>query len=117
MGEKKLYLIDEAHMLSKAAFNAFLKILEEPPKTVLFLLATTDPHKVIETVRSRSFQIFFDPIPLRFIVEHLVRVCSAEQIVYEEAALWLIARESEGSLRDALKMVERARLTTDGLTG
>lgn len=58
MGRKKVYLIDEAHMLSKAAFNAFLKILEEPPVSVLFILATTDPEKIIETVRSRCFQLF-----------------------------------------------------------
>lgn len=58
LGRKKIYLIDEAHMLSKAAFNAFLKILEEPPKTVLFMMATTDAHKIIDTVRSRCFQLF-----------------------------------------------------------
>ena len=71
MGNKKIYLIDEAHMLSKAAFNALLKILEEPPSSVIFILATTDPHKIIETVRSRCFQLFFKPVEekqLRFII-------------------------------------------------
>ena len=62
MGKKKVYLIDEAHMLSKAAFNALLKILEEPPSSALFILATTDPDKIIETVRSRCFRLFFQPI-------------------------------------------------------
>ena len=66
MGRKKIYLIDEAHMLSKAAFNAFLKILEEPPASALFILATTEFHKIIETVRSRCFQLFFVPFLMMF---------------------------------------------------
>ena len=65
LGKKKIYLIDEAHMLSKAAFNAFLKILEEPPISVVFMLATTDPHKILETVTSRCFQLFFEPIEMQ----------------------------------------------------
>lgn len=117
MGEKKLYLIDEAHMLSKAAFNAFLKILEEPPKTVLFLLATTDVHKVLETVRSRSFQLFFDPIPSTDLIKHLQRVCELEKISYEPAGLACIAQVSGGSVRDALNLLERVRLLSqDGAT-
>ncbi|HBY05518.1 MAG: hypothetical protein UV38_C0001G0289 [candidate division TM6 bacterium GW2011_GWE2_42_60] len=113
MGEKKLYLIDEAHMLSKAAFNAFLKILEEPPKTVLFLLATTDIHKVLETVRSRSFQLFFDPIPAVDVIQHLQHVCDVEKVAYEQAGLACIAQVSGGSLRDALNLLERVRLLSD----
>ena len=62
MGRKKIYLIDEAHMLSKAAFNAFLKLMEEPPASVLFILATTDTQKIIDTVRSRCFQLYFKPV-------------------------------------------------------
>jgi len=113
MGEKKLYLIDEAHMLSKAAFNAFLKILEEPPKTVLFLLATTDVHKVLETVRSRSFQLFFDPIPAADVIQHLQHVCDVEKVAYEPEGLACIAQVSGGSLRDALNLLERVRLLSD----
>ena len=71
MGRKKIYLIDEAHMLSKAAFNAFLKILEEPPATVLFILATTDIQRIIDTVRSRCFQIFFSSIAEVDLVNYL----------------------------------------------
>lgn len=110
MGSKKVYLIDEAHMLSKAAFNAFLKILEEPPATVVFLLATTEVHKILDTVISRSFQLFFDPIPQAQMIAHLKRICVAEQIEYEESALALIAQQSEGSVRDALTIMERIML-------
>src|SRR3989338_8599943 len=99
MGRKKVYLIDEAHMLSKAAFNAFLKILEEPPATVLFILATTDPQKIIETVRSRCFQLFFAPVAHDVMVNHLIQICQAEQIAHEKEALSLIVQASEGSVR------------------
>lgn len=113
MGRKKIYLIDEAHMLSKAAFNAFLKILEEPPKTVLFIMATTDAHKIIDTVRSRCFQLFFDPVDDAILTDHLAAICESESIVYEREALGAIVRESEGSIRDALNLIERVRLAHD----
>jgi len=116
LGRKKIYLIDEAHMLSKAAFNAFLKVLEEPPMTVLFLLATTDVHKIIDTVRSRCFQIFFNAINQVTLVQHLAFVCQEEHIPYDIAALELMVRESDGSVRDALNLVERVRLVADTLT-
>lgn len=109
MGRKKIYLIDEAHMLSKAAFNAFLKILEEPPASVLFILATTDPQKIIDTVRSRCFQLFFKPIESTVLLQHLEEVCQREGIVYETAGLELIVKETEGSARDALNMLESVR--------
>ena len=115
MGTKKIYLIDEAHMLSKAAFNAFLKILEEPPKTVVFLLATTDPHKIIQTVTSRCFQIFFDPIKPSAVVEHLEFICQQESLQAESEALMLIAQETQGSMRDALNLLERLRALPDVL--
>ncbi len=79
LGKKKIYLIDEAHMLSKAAFNAFLKILEEPPISVVFMLATTDPHKIIETVTSRCFQLFFEPIELHAVADHLAHICATRR--------------------------------------
>lgn len=116
MGHRKVYLIDEVHMLSKAASNAFLKILEEPPATALFLLATTDAHKIIETVRSRSFQLFFDPIAADLMVAHLARVCDAENIPYEQQGLMLVTRQTSGSVRDALNSIERLRFTTEGVT-
>lgn len=110
MGRKKIYLIDEAHMLSKAAFNALLKVLEEPPASVAFLLATTDPHKVIDTVRSRCFQLFFSPLNPESLARHLENICQEEKIGYTSQALQLIAHETEGSVRDAINLLERARL-------
>lgn len=112
LGRKKIYLIDEAHMLSKAAFNAFLKILEEPPVSVLFILATTDPHKIIDTVKSRCFQLFFPPIESEQLVQHLIQVCDTERIGYEKAGLQLIVKESEGSARDALNILEQVRFSS-----
>ncbi|MBI2775038.1 DNA polymerase III subunit gamma/tau [Candidatus Dependentiae bacterium] len=111
LGRKKIYLIDEAHMLSKAAFNAFLKILEEPPRSVLFILATTDPHKIIETVRSRCFQVFFGPVATPEVVDHLKDLCAKETIAYEDEALVLIGTHTEGSVRDAINLLERVRFS------
>ncbi len=112
LGHKKIYLIDEAHMLSKAAFNAFLKILEEPPMSVIFILATTDMHKILDTVKSRCFQIFFDPVSVQIIQEHLEKMCQREQILYEQSGLAVIARESDGSVRDAINLLEQVRFAT-----
>ncbi len=109
LGKKKIYLIDEAHMLSKAAFNAFLKILEEPPPSVVFMLATTDPHKIIPTVLSRCFQLFFEPIKPMQVVHHLQYICEQENLPADPDALLLIAQETEGSMRDALNLLERLR--------
>ena len=109
MGHKKIYLIDEAHMLSKAAFNALLKILEEPPSSVLFILATTIPLKIIDTVRSRCFQLFFKPIRTEILLEYLKKVCTQEKIRYDIPALELIIDQAEGSVRDALNLLEQVR--------
>lgn len=111
LGQKKVYLIDEAHMLSKAAFNAFLKILEEPPASVVFMLATTDPHKIIDTVRSRCFQLFFGPIAADDLQKHLIHVCQEEQIKASPEALYTIVHETEGSARDALNLLEQVRFS------
>lgn len=110
LGTKKIYLIDEAHMLSKAAFNALLKILEEPPPSVVFMLATTDPHKIIDTVTSRCFHLFFDPIKPQIVVDHLASICKLENLSYESDALFLIATHTQGSMRDALNLIERLRI-------
>jgi DNA polymerase-3 subunit gamma/tau len=115
LARKKIYLIDEAHMLSKAAFNAALKILEEPPVHVMFILATTDPEKIIETIRSRCFKIFFDPIPFDRLVVHLRRVCSEEKISCDDEGLGFIAQQSGGSVRDALTILERVALAADNV--
>jgi DNA polymerase-3 subunit gamma/tau len=109
MGRKKVYLIDEVHMLSKAAFNALLKILEEPPACVIFILATTDPHKVIDTVKSRCFQLFFGPPETDLLLAHLQHVCKIEKINAEPQALAILIRESEGSVRDAMNLLEQVR--------
>lgn len=116
MGSKKIYLIDEAHMLSKAAFNALLKIMEEPPASVLFILATTDAQKIIETVRSRCFQLFFDPVASNYLLDHLIAVCEKENIRYDKAGLEVIIRETEGSVRDALNMIEQVRFASSMVT-
>lgn len=116
LGRKKIYLIDEAHMLSKAAFNAFLKILEEPPMSVLFMMATTDPFKIIDTVRSRCFQLFFNPIAEEILVAYLELICKQEQITCDRDGLTLVVRATEGSVRDALNLVERIVLAEGNVT-
>ena len=110
-GRFKVYIIDEVHMLTEAAFNALLKTLEEPPQAVVFILATTEPHKVPATIRSRCQHIPFHRIPLPAIVETITKVSASEGVAIEEEALWEIARESDGSLRDALSLLEQAVTT------
>lgn len=105
-GRYKVYIIDEVHMLSVQAFNAFLKTLEEPPKYAIFILATTEKHKIIPTILSRC-QIFdFNRIQIKDIAEHLKYIASQEQISYEEEALRLIATKADGALRDALSIFD-----------
>ncbi|MFC1842365.1 DNA polymerase III subunit gamma/tau [Candidatus Dependentiae bacterium] len=116
MGNKKIYLIDEAHMLSKAAFNAFLKILEEPPSSVLFVLATTNPQKIIETVRSRCFQLFFKSVAHDALVKHLKHVSKEEKISHDSTGLGIIAAEAQGSVRDSLNILEQVRFSSGAVT-
>lgn len=116
MGVKKIYLIDEAHMLSKAAFNALLKILEEPPANVVFILATTDAQKIIDTVKSRCFQLLFKAVDEPYLLAHLQNVCVAENIPYESSGLSLIIHETRGSVRDALNIVEQVRFSAGSVT-
>jgi DNA polymerase-3 subunit gamma/tau len=106
VGKYKIYIIDEVHMLSNAAFNAFLKTLEEPPSYAIFILATTERHKVLPTILSRC-QIFnFHRIKLEDIVTQLQIIATKESIAYEISALQLIAQKAEGALRDALSMFD-----------
>ena len=107
-GRYKVYLIDEVHMLSKSSFNALLKTLEEPPPHVKFLLATTDPQKLPVTVLSRCLQFNLTRLTPRLIGERLTMICEAESIEAEGAALMLIARAADGSLRDALSLLDQA---------
>jgi DNA polymerase III subunit gamma/tau len=107
-GRFKVYIIDEVHMLSKSAFNAMLKTLEEPPAHVKFILATTDPQKVPVTVLSRCLQFNLRQIASPTIIEHLQEVLTQENIPFEPAGLQLIARAAEGSMRDALSLTDQA---------
>lgn len=106
-GKKKIYIIDEVHMLSAAAFNALLKTLEEPPEHVVFILCTTDPHKVLETIQSRCQRFDFHRISNEEIVLKLGEICSAEGVEFEGEALDLIAHRAEGGLRNALTSLEQ----------
>lgn len=116
LGEKKIYLIDEAHMLSKAAFNALLKILEEPPLSVIFILATTDAQKILDTVRSRCFQLFFKPVETVVLADHLIAMCDRENIGYDRAGIACVVQQSQGSVRDAQNMIEQIRFTGSAVT-
>jgi len=107
-GRYKVYLIDEVHMLTNQSFNAFLKTLEEPPEHVKFLLATTDPQKLPVTVLSRCLQFNLKRMTPEHIAGHLTHVLTAEQIPFEEPALWLLARAADGSMRDALSLTDQA---------
>ncbi|MBA3563147.1 MAG: DNA polymerase III subunit gamma/tau [Gammaproteobacteria bacterium] len=107
-GRYKVYLIDEVHMLSKHSFNALLKTLEEPPPHVKFLLATTDPQKLPVTVLSRCLQFSLKRLPLDLIEGRLREICAAESIAAEPAALAQLARAADGSLRDALSLLDQA---------
>ncbi|MCY4178489.1 MAG: DNA polymerase III subunit gamma/tau [Endozoicomonadaceae bacterium] len=107
-GKFKIYLIDEVHMLSQHSFNALLKTLEEPPPHVKFLLATTDPQKLPITILSRCLQFSLKMMPVDHIVQHLKTVLTKEEVTFEEAGLWSLARAAEGSMRDALSLTEQA---------
>ena len=105
-GDYKVYIIDEVHMLSASAFNAFLKTLEEPPKYAIFILATTEKHKILPTILSRC-QIFdFNRIQVKHIAMHLQEIAEKEKVDYEEEALRLIANKADGALRDALSIFD-----------
>ena len=108
VGRFKVYIIDEVHMLSKAAFNSMLKTLEEPPEHVKFILATTDPQKIPITVLSRCLQFNLKQMPPELVREHLTKVLALEGIPSQPAALQLIARAAQGSMRDALSLLDQA---------
>ena len=106
-GKYKVYIIDEVHMLSKHAENAFLKTLEEPPPYVVFILATTEKNKILPTIISRCQIYDFNRIKKVEIVEYLNQICEKENIEFELAALRLIAKKSDGSMRDSLTILDR----------
>jgi DNA polymerase III subunit gamma/tau len=113
-GKYKVYVIDEVHMLSSSAFNAFLKTLEEPPPYAIFILATTEKHKILPTILSRC-QIFdFKRITTNDTVKHLEEICTKEEIKADKASLQVIAQKSEGCMRDALSILDKIVSFTNG---
>ncbi len=106
-GRKKVYIIDEVHMLSSGAFNALLKTLEEPPEYVMFILATTEPQKLLATILSRCMRLDFKRVPEQVLVSGMSRICSDKNIDVEESALKLIAANADGSVRDGLSILDQ----------
>ena len=106
-GQYKVYIIDEVHMLSSAAFNAFLKTLEEPPKHAIFILATTEKHKILPTILSRCQIYDFSRITIKDTVEHLQYVATSQGVNFEDDALHIIAQKADGAMRDALSIFDR----------
>jgi DNA polymerase-3 subunit gamma/tau len=107
-GGMMVYIIDEVHMLSKEAFNAFLKTLEEPPPHAVFVLATTEPGKLLATIHSRCQHFAFRRIPFALVADHVGWICREEKVPAEDAALRLIARAGDGSVRDSISILEQA---------
>lgn len=106
-GKRKMYIIDEVHMLTTSAFNALLKTLEEPPPHVLFVFATTEPHKIPDTILSRCQRFDFKRVPEREIVPALTRIAAAESITIDTESLHHIAREAQGGMRDSLSLFDQ----------
>ena len=114
LSKYKIYIIDEVHMLTTGAFNALLKTLEEPPEHIIFILATTEPHKIPLTIMSRCQSFEFKPIPVATIKERLKYICAQENINIDDKSLNLIAEESNGGLRDAVSMLDQLNAYADG---
>ncbi len=108
-GKYKVYIIDEVHMLTREAFNALLKTLEEPPAHVIFILATTEAHKLPETIVSRTQRFSFKPLPVGKVVTHLQTIAKQEKIKVDDEALEIIAEFGEGSFRDSINILDQAR--------
>ncbi|MDV7396103.1 AAA family ATPase, partial [Arthrospira platensis SPKY1] len=107
VGKYKVFIIDEVHMLSKAAFNAFLKTLEEPPAHAIFILATTEKHKIIPTILSRCQIYDFKMIQISDVITQLENISKAENISIERDAILTIAKKADGAMRDALSVFDR----------
>ena len=114
-GARRVYILDEAHMLSRAAGNALLKTLEEPPEHVIFVLATTEPYKLLDTIRSRSQRFDFHPIASESLIAHLADIASREDFKVDEASLAMIAAHAGGSARDAMSLLEQVAALGDGV--
>ena len=116
LSTKKIYIIDEAHMLSKAAFNACLKLMEEPPAHVHFILATTDSNKILDTVRSRSIFLSFKPLQEFYMIQYLEKVCIDNSISFTRDGLAALFDASQGSVRDALNALDSLRMVHDDIS-
>lgn len=114
VGKYKVFIIDEVHMLSAAAFNAFLKTLEEPPAHVIFILATTEKHKILPTILSRCQIYDFERMSVPDIINHLKMVAEREGYTYEEEALAIIAEKADGGMRDALSIFDQTASFSQG---
>ncbi len=115
LGKYKVYIIDEVHMLSTGAFNALLKTLEEPPSYVIFVLATTEPHKVLPTIISRCQRYNFSKVTKSDITEHLKKIVTKEGLSYEDEAVEMIAELADGGMRDSLSILEQIIAYSDGI--
>lgn len=113
-GKYKIYIIDEVHMLSTSAFNALLKTLEEPPAHVIFIMATTEVHKIPATILSRCQRFDFRRIPTRQITQHLAQISRSENLDIDEEALWLIAKQGDGSMRDSQSLLDQVITFANG---
>jgi DNA polymerase-3 subunit gamma/tau len=113
-GRFKVYIIDEVHMLSTSAFNALLKTLEEPPDHIVFVLATTEVQKIPNTILSRCQRLDFRRIPAREVVARLKSICDQETVTIDDGSLWLIARQSEGSMRDSQSLLDQVITFSNG---
>jgi DNA polymerase-3 subunit gamma/tau len=114
-GAHRVYILDEAHMLSRAAGNALLKTLEEPPEHVVFVLATTEPYKLLDTIRSRSQRFDFHPVSSETLVDHLSDISKREGFTTDHAALSMIATHARGSVRDSMSLLEQVAALGDGV--
>ncbi len=114
-GDHRVYILDEAHMLSRAAGNALLKTLEEPPEHVIFVLATTEPYKLLDTIRSRSQRFDFHPVGTETLIAHLVDIAKREGFEWEPAAIELVANHAKGSVRDAMSLLEQVAALGGGM--
>jgi len=113
-GSKRIYILDEAHMLSRAAGNALLKTLEEPPEHVVFVLATTEPYKLLDTIRSRAQRFDFHPVASEILVEHLGRIAAAEGFTVDQGGLNAVVTHAGGSVRDAMSLLEQVAALGEG---
>ncbi|MGD2051101.1 MAG: DNA polymerase III subunit gamma/tau [Acidimicrobiia bacterium] len=114
-GAHKVYILDEAHMLSRAAGNALLKTLEEPPEHVIFVLATTEPYKLLDTIRSRSQRFDFHPVPVETLVDHVAAISAKEGFEIRPGGLTMVATHARGSVRDALSLLEQVAALGGGI--